>query len=70
MMHSYISKEDYAHLILHFIGSEEYKNILKNMSYNNPEFEQGFMQGLVWSGILMNQCKEYVGEVNEDEISK
>ena len=62
MMHSYISKEEYAKFILKFIWSEDCQKILNNMSYTNLEFEQGFIQGLVWSGLLMNQCKEFVGE--------
>ena len=66
IMHSYISKEEYANFILHFIGTEDYNKILHSMSYTNAEFEQGFLQGLIWSGLLMNQCREYVGEINND----
>lgn len=62
IMNSYIKKEEYADFILHFIGTEDYNKILHSMSYNSVEFEQGFLQGLVWSGLLMNQCKEFVGE--------
>ena len=62
IMNSYIKKEEYADFILHFIGTEDYNKILHSMSYNSVEFEQGFLQVLVWSGLLMNQCKEFVGE--------
>ena len=67
MMCSYIKIEEYASYILDFIGSKKYEEILASMSYTNPEFKQGFIQGLVWSGLLMHKCKEYVGDANEDE---
>lgn len=65
-----VDMEEYAHLILEFIKSEEYKDILRNMSYTNLEFEQGFIQGLVWSGLLMSKCKQYIGDINEDKVGK
>lgn len=66
MMCNYIKTTEYASYILDFIGSEKYETILASMSYTNPEFKQGFIQGLVWSGLLMNQCKQYVGDAHED----
>lgn len=63
MKRKLVDTDEYAHLILGFIASGEYKNILKNMSYTNSEFEQGFMQGLVWSNLLMYECEQYIEEI-------
>lgn len=65
-----VNIEEYTYLIFEFIKSEEYKDILRNMSYTNSEFEQGFIQGLVWSSLLMSKCKQYIGDINEDEVSE
>ena len=70
MKYNLVNTDEYAHLILEFIKSEEYKDILRNMSYTNLEFEQGFIQGLVWSGLLISKCKQYIGDINEDKTSE
>ena len=57
-----VNTEEYGHWILEFITSGEYKNILENMSYTDMEFEQGFIQGLIWSSLLMSKCKQYIGD--------
>ena len=45
-----------------YAASDIYKNILENMSYTDMEFEQGFIQGLIWSSLLMSKCKQYIGD--------
>ena len=67
---SFIETTEYASYILDFIGSKKYEEILASMSYTNPEFKQGFIQGLVWSGLLMSKCKQYIGDINEDKVSE
>ena len=66
MMCNYIKIEEYISYILDFIGSKKYEQILASMSCTNSEFKQGFIQGLVWSGLLIHKCKQYVGDANED----
>lgn len=56
---TYVDTQEFASLIIKFIGSEDYERILDSMHYNTNEFEQGFMQGLAWSSILMTQCAKY-----------
>lgn len=70
MKYKFVNTEEYVHLILEFIKSEEYKDILRNMSYVTLEFEQGFIQGLAWSGLLISKCKQYIGDINEDKVSE
>ena len=63
--HSYVDTQEFASFILKFIGSEDYKRILNSMHYNTNEFEQGFMQGLAWSNILMTQYAKYIINIGE-----
>ena len=36
------------------------------MSYTNPEFEQGFIQGMVWLSILAVTCRHKKFEQEDD----
>lgn len=50
-----IDTNDFSKLIWETIQQEldpEKRTILKGMTYQDPEFEQGFIQGLAWASIL------------------
>ena len=64
-----IDREDFQKKILEIISSGEYKKILSNMAHTDIEFEQGFIQGLIWATLYSVQCKSYIGDVDEDKIS-
>lgn len=65
-----VDREDFQTKILNLISSGEYKEILSNMAYSNIEFEQGFIQGMIWASLYSVQCKTYMGDVYEDQISE
>lgn len=46
----------------------ETRKILSSMSYTNPEFEQGFIQGLAWLSLLAVDIG--LKEVKEDESQR
>ena len=50
-----IDTTEFSKLIWETIQQEldpEKRTILKGMTYQDPEFEQGFIQGLAWASIL------------------
>lgn len=47
-----MDRDEFQKYIIDFIGSKKYEEILASMSYTNPEFKQGFIQGLVWATLL------------------
>ena len=42
------------------------REILNKMSYTNPEFEQGFVQGMVWLSILAVTSRHQKFEQEDD----
>ena len=64
-----VDREDFQKKILEIISSGEYKEILSNMAHTNIEFEQGFIQGLIWATLYSVQCKSYIGDIDEDKVS-
>ena len=57
-----LTTEKFTKLIWSTIQREldpEKRTILKSMSYNSSEFEQGFIQGLAWASILSMACTEF-----------
>lgn len=54
-----MDRAEFQHYILDFIGSKKYEEILASMSYTNPEFKQGFIQGLIWASLLSVKLPHY-----------
>ena len=59
----YVNLNDIGKTILDFVHSDDYERVLHSMKYDTHEFEEGFMQGLVWSFIVINQDRPtFTGE--------
>ena len=46
------------------------REILNKMSYTNPEFEQGFVQGMVWLSLLAVLCSAKKSVKQEDDSQR
>lgn len=54
-MKDYVELNEIGRIILNFVRSDDYKRILDSMKHDTHEFEEGFLQGLVWSFITISQ---------------
>lgn len=68
-----ITIDDLEKLALKTIKQElnpDTREILSSMSYTNPEFEQGFVQGMVWLALLSSTYSAKKSVEQEDDSQR
>lgn len=65
------TKDFQSYLLALWQNNKQIAKIMANTQDGDKDlFVEGFKFGLIWAGLCTSQVKNYIGEIDEDDIDK